>query len=196
MKKLASKYLTALALFIAWISVVIAAPLQPRGAAQPTSAWIEFCSRLPWECQNDQREPLTVPSSRQFRVLLDQINRQVNSEILPVTDQDHYGNPDRWDYPADGRGDCEDIQLVKRQRLIQAGIPRRALQMTVVIDEKGQGHAVLTVHTDTDDLILDNKRNEVLPWHRTGYVFVKREGRHGQWEALGGVSGMRETPHG
>jgi predicted transglutaminase-like cysteine proteinase len=35
---------------------------------------------------------------------------------------------------------------------------------------------VLMVRTDRGDFILDNKRNEVLPWQGTGYRYVKREG--------------------
>ena len=33
--------------------------------------------------------------------------------------------------------------------------------------------------TDRGDFILDNKTAAVLPWNRTGYIFVKREGRTG-----------------
>ena len=47
--------------------------------------------------------------------------------------------------------------------------------MTVVIDELGEGHAVLTVCTDRGDYILDNKTSAILPADQTGYVFVKRE---------------------
>ena len=59
----------------------------------------------------------------------------------------------------------------------QYGVPKRALRMTVVIDEQGEGHAVLMVRTDEGELILDNKRDAVLAWHQTGYIFVKREGQ-------------------
>jgi predicted transglutaminase-like cysteine proteinase len=48
--------------------------------------------------------------------------------------------------------------------------------MVVVQDETGQGHAVLAVRTDLGDFILDNKKDQVLPWHRTGYVCIKSEG--------------------
>jgi len=72
-------------------------------------------------------------------------------------------------------GDCEDYQLLKRRMLIEAGLPRRALRMTVVIDENGEGHAVLTVRTDRGDVILDNKSDEVLEWFRTNYRYIKRE---------------------
>jgi predicted transglutaminase-like cysteine proteinase len=117
---------------------------------------------------------------------LTQVNERVNSLILAVTDQDHWGVLDRWDYPDDGLGDCEDIQLLKRKLLVQAGLPHRALRMTAVIDDQGQGHAVLMVLTDQGDFILDNKRNAILPWRRTGYTFIKREGTSGKaWVALG-----------
>ena len=60
--------------------------------------------------------------------------------------------------------------------------------MTVVTDQKGEGHAVLMVRTNHGDLILDNKTNRVLPWLETGYTFVKREGQDSTgWVVLGGV---------
>jgi predicted transglutaminase-like cysteine proteinase len=48
--------------------------------------------------------------------------------------------------------------------------------MVVVLDELGAGHAVMAVRTDQGDFILDNKRDAVLPWHQTGYVYIKSEG--------------------
>jgi predicted transglutaminase-like cysteine proteinase len=107
------------------------------------------------------------------------VNRWANATVRAVPDQAHWGVEDRWDYPNDGIGDCEDIQLLKRRTLSQSGLPRRAMRMTVVIDETGAGHAVLMVRTDKGDLILDNKRDAVLPWTQTGYDFVKREGSTG-----------------
>jgi predicted transglutaminase-like cysteine proteinase len=62
------------------------------------------------------------------------------------------------------------------------------MRITVVLDEKREGHAVLMVRTDRGDFILDNKVQSVLPWHQTGYVFVKREGQDGlAWASLGGA---------
>jgi len=72
---------------------------------------------------------------------------------------------------------------------LRVGLPRRAMRMTVVIDEKGEGHAVLTLITDRGDLILDNKTNVIVPWHKTGYVFIKRESQDiTAWVSLGGVT--------
>jgi predicted transglutaminase-like cysteine proteinase len=66
--------------------------------------------------------------------------------------------------------------------------------MTVVIDELGEGHAVLTIRTDRGDYILDNKTSAILPWDQTGYVFVKRESQEStSWVALGGRSSPTTT---
>ena len=125
-------------------------------------------------------QPERIPLNSQVWTTLTQVNERVNGSILAVTDQDHWGVLDWWDFPDDGLGDCEDIQLLKRRLLVEAGLPLRAMRMAVVIDEQGQGHAVLIVLTDSGEFILDNKRNAVLPWRRTGYTFVKREGRTAQ----------------
>ncbi len=63
---------------------------------------------------------------------------------------------------------------------MERGLPRRAMRIAVVINKKGEGHAVLMVRTSKGDLILDNARDEVLPSRRTGYEFVKREGSDGR----------------
>ncbi|WP_046867024.1 transglutaminase-like cysteine peptidase [Microvirga massiliensis] len=143
--------------------------------ARPTVAWEEFCHRLPSECGIDPSEASTITLSPQVWTTILEVNTRVNQTIEAVTDFDHWGVVDRWDYPADGRGDCEDIQLLKRKLLTEAGLPHRALRMTVVIDELGEGHAVLMARTDRGDFVLDNKRNAVLPWQQTGYYYIKRE---------------------
>jgi predicted transglutaminase-like cysteine proteinase len=159
--------------------------IQVVGPAGPTQEWIDFCQRYPDECRVDLPQPARISLNSQVWAALTQVNERVNSSILAVTDQDHWGVLDRWDYPDDGLGDCEDIQLLKRKLLVEAGLPQRALRMTAVIDEQGQGHAVLMILTDQGDFILDNKRNAVLPWWRTGYIFIKREGTSGKaWVAL------------
>ncbi len=157
----------------------VTASLLEDGETQPTPAWVRFCVQTPAECEVDRSEPEIIAlTPRTWRAILT-ANIRVNTTITPVTDQEHWREEDRWDYPDDGRGDCEDIQLLKRKLLVEEGLPRRALRMTVVLDEEGAGHAVLMVRTDRDDLILDNKRNIVLPWKQTGYTFIKREGSDG-----------------
>ncbi len=156
------------------------------GQARPIVGWVEFCARYASECAVDPSEPAQVTLTPRLWQTVTGINRQVNTSLRAVTDMEHWGVPDRWDLAEDGSGDCEDFQLLKRKLLAQAGLPRRAMRMTVVIDEKGEGHAVLMLRTDRGDLVLDNKTSAVLPWHRTGYTFIKREGQaSAAWVSLG-----------
>jgi predicted transglutaminase-like cysteine proteinase len=155
------------------------------GPAEPTAAWRAFCQRMPAECAVDLSEPGSIQLTVELLALLRRVTRQVNRAIVPMTDLAHWNVADRWDYPGDGYGDCEDFQLLKRKRLIEKGLPRRALRMTVVLDQNGDGHAVLMVRTTSGDLVLDNSTSAVLPWRETGYHFVKREGQGGPaWVSL------------
>ena len=102
------------------------------------------------------------------------VNTYVNTSVEPVTDQDLYAVPERWDYPA-GAGDCEDFVLLKKRYLEGLGFPAELLLITVVLDERGDGHAVLTVTTDKGDLILDNRRPDIVRWSDASYRFLKRQ---------------------
>jgi predicted transglutaminase-like cysteine proteinase len=163
--------------------------LEGGGAAKPVAAWTNFCERHPAECAVDTTEPARIALTPATYRTLSAVTKRVNHRIKPLTDQAHWGMVDRWDFPDDGFGDCEDYQLLKRRMLVERGIPRRALRMTVVIDEIGEGHAVLMVRTDRGDLILDNKNDKVVAWHQTPYTYVKREGQDGlAWTSLNGVA--------
>jgi predicted transglutaminase-like cysteine proteinase len=162
-------------------------PIQGTGTATPIAAWTKFCEQFPTECAINLEEPARIKLTRQTWRTIVAVNTQVNTRVKSKTDREHWGVADRWDFPDDGYGDCEDYQILKRRLLVKAGLPQRALRMTVVIDELGAGHAVMMVRTDRGDYILDNKRNAVLPWYDTGYIYVKREGSEGSsWTSLGG----------
>jgi predicted transglutaminase-like cysteine proteinase len=157
--------------------------------ARPMKAWVKFCEQAPRECEVDRAEPALIPLTYEVWRKVVAVNLEVNNAIKPRSDRVHWGVEDRWDYPDDGFGDCEDYQLLKRKILVEAGLPRRAMRMTVVIDDEGAGHAVMMVRTDKGDFILDNKKDEVLPWTSTGYTYVKQEGSNGLgWASLGGRS--------
>ncbi len=157
-------------------------------AGEPTrsiAGWTDFCRREPAECAVDLAEPEVIPLTLAVWRTLRSVNARVNERIKPMTDLAHWGLTDRWDFPDDGFGDCEDYQLLKRRMLTERGLPRRALLMTVVIDETNEGHAVLTVRTDRGDFILDNKTDEIRSWKRVPYSFVKRAGQDGPaWVSL------------
>jgi len=146
------------------------------GSAQPTAAWSEFCDRRPAECVVSPSESARIELNGRLWDSIVAINKKVNAAVAPQEDIHHWGVIDRWDYPDDGYGDCEDYQILKRRLLVEAGLSRRALRMVVVLDELGQGHAVLAARTDQGDFILDNRRDAVLPWHQTGYIYIKSEG--------------------
>jgi predicted transglutaminase-like cysteine proteinase len=155
--------------------------------ARPPIGWIEFCTDHSRECAVKPSSPRDVVlSANAWRDLL-QINHYVNTQIKPMTDLEHWGVVEKWSYPDDGYGDCEDYVLLKRRLLIQAGWPREALLVTVVRDKRGDGHAVLTVRTDKGEFVLDNQNEEVLLWSDTGYRFVKRQSQADPnvWVSLG-----------
>jgi predicted transglutaminase-like cysteine proteinase len=138
------------------------------------------------ECETKPSVPRDILLTTQAWQKLERINLWVNSHIKPMTDMDHWGVVERWNYPDDDYGDCEDYVLLKRRLLIQLGWPREALLVTVVLDNEDGGHAVLTVTTDKGDLVLDNKKEDILLWSMTGYRFVKRQSRSDPnvWVAL------------
>jgi predicted transglutaminase-like cysteine proteinase len=149
--------------------------------------WTEFCAEYKSECITKPSSPRDVVLSPKAWTDLIRVNTWVNEQIKPITDLEHWGVVERWNYPTDGYGDCEDYVLAKRQMLMKAGWPREALLITVVRDKKGEGHAVLTVKTDKGEYVLDNQEGEVLLWSKTGYRFVKRQSQSdpNTWVSLG-----------
>ena len=156
------------------------------GKSLPPLAYVAFCARTEGQSECNTRgsvERLIMTSDKMDQ--LNQVNKYVNTKIKPMSDMDQYGVPDYWTYPVTA-GDCEDYQLLKKCYLVQLGFAADELLMTVVFDENGDGHAVLTVMAQDSDYILDNRRNEILPWSQTGYKFLKRESQQNprQWVSL------------
>jgi predicted transglutaminase-like cysteine proteinase len=144
------------------------------GPAAPPFGFVQFCDREASECQPAGRATGRVEATAYRLSELDAINRLVNGSIAPTTDQELYGREEHWTLPTHS-GDCEDYALLKRKMLIERGWPSSALLMTVVRDERGDGHAILTARTTRGDFILDNKVADVRIWYRTGYRYVMRQ---------------------
>lgn len=191
-----SKALIASALLTGGL-IALHAP-SAAGAMQPTFApvggptsvpygWVDFCQRYRGECEAPELTATDVTLTPKTMKEIERVNQWVNSNITPMSDMDHWGVVDQWDYPSDGKGDCEDYALLKRKLLIEEGLPRQALLMTVVKDLNNDGHAVLTVKTNKGDFILDNMRDDVRAWTQTGYRFVKRQSQADQnvWVSIG-----------
>lgn len=187
-----------LAAFAAGGAAAASAPALPRAGHATVGAhtsvpfgWVDFCSRYGSECDVEPLEPVDLDLTPAALADLERVDRQVNAAVAPVTDMDHWGVVDRWDYPIDGKGDCEDYALLKRRVLMHMGYPRQALLMTVVRDHEGEGHAILTVKTSRGDFVLDNLNDKVMPWTDTGYAFVKRQSQEDPnlWRSLGTPTG-------
>jgi predicted transglutaminase-like cysteine proteinase len=163
--------------------------------AKAPIGWVEFCIEYEPECKTKPTQPRDVLLSGSAWKDLERVNLFVNTHVKPMTDMEHWGVVERWNYPDDGYGDCEDYVLQKRRLLIQAGWPREALLITVVRDKHGDGHAVLTVKTDKGEFILDNQNDQILVWSETGYRFVKRQSQSDPnvWVSLGEPRGASAT---
>jgi predicted transglutaminase-like cysteine proteinase len=76
--------------------------------------------------------------------------------------------------------------------LINAGIPKLALRIAVVVIPDGERHAVLTVATNQGDYVLDSLRNDIRPWTDTDYTWIKRQAANSAWNwvALNGNSDL------
>lgn len=124
--------------------------------------------------------------------LLESVNRQVNNSVMQVTDMDGFGVLENWRIPSLNTfggdiGDCEDFALAKRKILIDTyGFSRNNVSMSVLRRSGGDIHAVLMVRTPYGDYVLDNLERNVLPWHQTGYQWLKKQSSNNpnQWVSL------------
>lgn len=143
--------------------------------ARPPRGWIGYCAENPQECNVTPSAPLDVDLTPEKLHELAAFSKRINNSVIPMTDQEHFGMNEKWTLPTDGYGDCEDYALLKQKLLIEAGWPRQALLITVVRDQLGRGHAVLTIKSNQGDYILDNQTDTVDLWTDTGYKFAIRQ---------------------
>lgn len=153
-------------------------------ATQPIGHY-ELCQQIPAECSQKTRQTSAVELTRPLWSKIVRINNDVNEQVAPRTDQEMWGQEERWSYPG-AEGDCEDYVLEKRRRLMAVGMPAGSLLITVVRQRNGAGHAVLTVRTSHGDFVLDNLENKVLDWTETDYTFLKRQSEQnsGVWVSI------------
>lgn len=112
---------------------------------------------------------------------LEQVQVQVDRQVRYVTDMERFGVEDWWE-PATDKGDCEDIVLTKRQRLMDMGWPADVLRIAVVLDQHHTLHAVLTVDVVSEQgkpgtYVLDSHFEHVEAWQyfsQYGYTWLER----------------------
>jgi predicted transglutaminase-like cysteine proteinase len=91
------------------------------------------------------------------------------NKILPINDATKYQVDDHWATPKEfiieGRGDCEDYAIAKYFTLIETGIPKNKLFLSVV-KVKGEAtyHMILLYleNKTTMPLVLDNLSSKVV----------------------------------
>ena len=124
------------------------------------------------EWQKVQNECANLPIDQK----LQKVNQFFNQRIRYVDDRLTWKKADYWATPLEtigmGQGDCEDFSFAKYITLNQLGIPVNKLRLTYVKAKiltttgfKNQAHMVLSYYPtpNSQPLILDNLRNEVLP---------------------------------
>ncbi len=158
-----------------------------RGRVSAPFGHIEFCVRRPSEClirsRNVARARLDANSWR----VLKQVNYRVNRRIRSKSDRAAFGKTDYW--TIGGRvGDCEDYALTKRHELIRRGWSSNTLLVATARDRRNRMHAVLIVHTNRGDFVLDNQTGRIRSWTETGYTWLKRQSRQNpkKWVRLSG----------
>ncbi|MGF1651559.1 MAG: transglutaminase-like cysteine peptidase [Hyphomicrobiaceae bacterium] len=144
------------------------------GTVSAPFGFVDFCHRHPAECRTSSPETARFDATPLRLAELDRINRSVNASVIPATDLEIYGVTEYWTFPGQ-YGDCEDYAILKRRLLIDRGWPASALLLTVVRDEEGEGHAVLTARTLQGDFILDNKTDDLKVWTDTNYHYIMRQ---------------------
>jgi predicted transglutaminase-like cysteine proteinase len=143
--------------------------------------YADFCRRYPNECDLSGRSVLLHSTD-----LMDMIrvtNVTVNLEIKFMLDISQYNAEEYWALPTSGYGDCEDLALEKRSRLVKAGVASGALRLAFVFHRRLlNSHCVLTVETSEGTYVLDSYTDDVSRWDQVPYNFEARERTDGLWD--------------
>lgn len=150
------------------------------GTSAPPAPYVDFCERRPLACALDGKSVITWSEALHARVAA--INARVNEEIRFLPDPQNSGMEDHWSLPEECVGDCEDIALEKRRRLVDEGLPSAALTLAIAFhDTKLFAHLVLLARTDRGTWVLDNLSDELSCWDDAPYFLTRRERPDGLW---------------
>ena len=164
-----------------------------HATSQPPGS-VGLCATYGWVCARTGTSAMDEATALR---LARKINTKVNRGTRHVEDRRQYGREEHWALPTARGGDCEDLVLLKKKQLVEAGVASGALLISTVLDRDMNSHAVLVFRTSGGDLILDNLTNKILPWSKTGYTFLKVQNPRAleRWDAVmaGGIIAERPT---
>lgn len=117
--------------------------------------------------------------------ILDTVNTYWNNALTWVSDLNHYGFNEFWTIPIDGLGDCEDHGLAK-QKYLWDQYKINSWMVVCGVNTPGD-HAVLCVHTNLGDYILDNRYSTVKNVNELNYTWSKIECKNLKWKYITGI---------
>ena len=126
--------------------------------------YASFCRRNPSHCE--MVGPAIIDLTEETRQILSKVNAAVNACIdILLSDKQLYDQEEYWTFPSEGYGDCEDIALEKRARLVERGLPRAAMTMAIAQHKRAlAAHAVLLVETTSGTYVLNSFTDKVVLW--------------------------------
>jgi predicted transglutaminase-like cysteine proteinase len=164
-----------------------------RSISQPPGS-LGLCSKYTWACAKTGQSKFHENAALR---LAKAVNSKVNRRTRQIGDRAQYGREEYWNLPTSRGGDCEDLVLLKKKLLVEAGMTSERLLISTVLDRKMNSHAVLVFRTKRGDFILDSLTSKILSWKDTGYTFLKMQNPAslGDWDAVlaGGVIKDRPT---
>jgi predicted transglutaminase-like cysteine proteinase len=136
-------------------------------------AFTQFCLKYPSDCKPQRLlfGDVRVELNKMRWSELENINRNVNSSIRPERNEDGLAG-EKW-LLSPVRGDCNDYAVTKRHQLITRGWPARTVLLSEVVTVSGEHHLVTVIRTDSGDLVLDNLTDQIKPWSRTPYRWLR-----------------------
>ncbi|APO72533.1 transglutaminase-like protein (plasmid) [Rhizobium gallicum] len=134
---------------------------------QPTPiGYVMFCMTYAGQCKRVAGGKRVILNDRTWN-LFSNVNKEVNDRIVPDAQKGTFD----WSLTATS-GNCNDYAIQKRDELIRRGVSPAALSLSAVVTPRNEGHLILTIRTDRGDFVLDNLRNSIVAWNRTGYRWV------------------------
>lgn len=139
----------------------------------PPFAHTLFCTKYPAECVPHRTVfrggPIALTAERQDELL--KVNAQINGSIVPSRNTDGVAGKAWLLSPKTGH--CADYAVTKRHELLARGWPSRALLLAEVVTTWGEHHLVLVVRTREGDIVADNLSQDLKPWTRTPYRWIR-----------------------